>query len=51
MSQDLSNTSPPKDTSGSADNYLKSVTWFMASELQNRNTKSNNEESLKGTKY
>lgn len=51
MSQDLNNTSPPKDTSGSTDNYLKSVTWFMASELQNRNTKSSNEESVKGTKY
>lgn len=51
MSQNLNNTSPPKDVSGSADNHLKSATWFTASELRNRNTKSSHEESLKGTKY
>lgn len=51
MSQDLNNTSPLKDVSGSADNCLKSTTWFMAAELQIRNTKLSKEESLKGTNY
>lgn len=51
MSQDLNNTSPLKDVSGSADNCLKSTTWFMAAELQIRNTKWSKEESLKGTNY
>lgn len=44
MNQDLNNTSPPKGTSGSADNHLKSTAWFMASELQKKNTKFSNEE-------